>query len=123
MTHYKDSLGGIEGIEEVRTGRKLNIWKRHRRSTSGNMVSGGSAEHQKLEDMTIFFLPGSLACHEIVRDIIKYFALTSSVNLVAYDAYGSGKSDRPRDWDESGNLIGHYSNDALFHDAKAILAR
>ena len=101
---HRMSLHGMEGIEEVREGRRLNLYKVQRPS-----------------DTTIFFIPGSLACHNIDMDIIKHLEDGFDVNIVAWDAYGSGKSDRKRDWDEAGNFIGHYSTENLFLDAYAIL--
>lgn len=96
----------MESVEEVRDGRRLNLYKVLRPS-----------------DTTIFFIPGSLACHNIDIDIIKHLEEGYNVNIVAWDAYGSGKSDRKRDWDEAGNFIGHYSTENLFLDAYAIVAK
>ena len=94
----------MEEVEEIREGRRLNIYKVQRPSST-----------------SIFFIPGSLACYNIDMDLIKHLEEGYNVNIVAWDAYGSGKSERKRDWDESGNFIGHYSTENLFLDAYAIL--
>ena len=96
----------MEEVEEIRAGRRLNIYKVLRPTTT-----------------TIFFIPGSLACHNIDIDIIKHLEEGYDVNIVAWDAYGSGKSERKRDWDEEGNFIGHYSTENLFLDAYAVLEK
>jgi pimeloyl-ACP methyl ester carboxylesterase len=121
-----------EEILEVRLGRRINIFT-YTPSTAKDIT-------------TLFFLPGSLACHQIDNKLMTYFIekYPRTVQVVAYDAYGliflnhdfpphtysrntlqvgSGKSERPRDWDEYGNVIGHYSTENLFLDTLEILQR
>ena len=118
-----------EELIEVRAGRKLNVFF--------------YPKEQCQSRTTIFFLPGSLACHDVDAQLISYFKdrYSDKVNIIAYDAYGrissyiskigakssltissgSGKSDRPRDWDEYGTVLGHYSTANLFSDALALV--
>ena len=64
------------------------------------------------ERPTLFFLHGSMANHKQFERLIENFQ--GDYNIVAWDAYGCGQSDKPEGWEE-------YSADEHLDDAIAIL--
>lgn len=73
-----------ETKEEIRDNRHIALFK--------HIVTGDNV------DTTIFLIHGSMATYRQFEEIIQYFKDKFPVNLIAYDAYGCGRSDRPRDW-------------------------
>ena len=95
-----------ETIVEIRQDRRINLFK--------HLLQDESV------DTTIFFIHGSMATYRQFDDMLSYLKDKFPVNLIAYvrktsliinsleiirlqqsktqDAYGCGKSERPRDW-------------------------
>ena len=86
--------------EEIRPGRSVMVFNR--------LVPGND---------TVFFYHGSMATYKQFNDnLIPFFHDLTTKNIVAYDAFGCGESDKPRDWNA-------YSTDELLKDAIAVFSK
>ena len=83
-----------EKLIEIRPGRKINIF---------TMID-------KNIDLTIFFYHGSMATLKQFSSIISLIKEKLPANIIAYDALGCGKSERP-------NNYSAYSTEELLLDA------
>ena len=63
---------------------------------------------------TIFFIHGSMAHHRQFESLIE--SLRKDYNIVAWDAYGCGESDKPQGWLE-------YSGDEHLEDVMTIVQK
>jgi len=63
---------------------------------------------------TVFFVHGSMANYLQFENLIEN--LRGDYNIVAFDAYGCGKSHKPQGWEE-------YSADEHLEDVKAIVQK
>jgi pimeloyl-ACP methyl ester carboxylesterase len=72
-------------------------------------------QHSTPDDRpTIFFVHGSMANYRQFDHLIE--SLRKDHNIVAWDAYGCGKSEKPRGW-------GEYSADAHLEDVLALVKK
>ena len=73
-----------------------------------------STQQEGGERATVFFVHGSMANYMQFEDLIT--KLRNYYNVVAWDAYGCGGSDKPVGWEE-------YSADEHLEDVKAMIQK
>ena len=93
-----------------------NVGKTEKICVRGNRVLNVFIDQQDTskDRPTIFFIHGSMATYRQFESLIE--SLRKDHNIVAWDAYGCGESDKPRGWEE-------YSADEHLEDVLAIVQK
>lgn len=96
---------------EIRNGRKINLLVHDNPEVLSSSSSATNETTNEPAIITLFFVHGSMAHHGQFTPQLQYFQQSKYVKrIVAYDAYGCGKSEKPENSPEA------YSEKELLSD-------